>query len=52
MENQALLSFIGKHGPITQRTIARWIKSCLEVDTTKFEAHSPRAAAATKSDYV
>ena len=36
-------SFIGKHGPVTSSTIARWIKSCLQkagVDTSKFR-HTP-----------
>ena len=45
-------SFIGKHGPVTSSTIARWLKSCLHkagVDTSKFKAHSTRAAAATKA---
>ena len=44
-------SFIGKHGPVTSSTIARWIKSYLQkaVDTSKFKAHSTRAAAATKA---
>ena len=51
-ENQVIRSFIGKHGPDTSSTIARWIKTCLqkaEVDTTKLEAHNTRAAAATKA---
>ena len=45
-------SFIGKHGPVTSSAIARWLKSCLHkagVDTSKFKAHSTRAAAATKA---
>ena len=45
-------SFIGKHGPVTSSTIARWLKSCLHkagVDTSKFKAHSTRAEAATKA---
>ena len=51
-ENRVFRSFIGKHGPVTSSTIARWIKSCLQkagVDTSKFKAHSTRAAAATKA---
>ena len=51
-ENQVFRSFIGKHGPVTSSTIARWLKSCLHkagVDTSKFKAHSTRAAAATKA---
>lgn len=45
-------SFIGKYGPVISSTIARWLKSCLHkagVDTSKFKAHSTRAAAATKA---
>ena len=51
-ENRVFRSFIGKHGPVTSSTIARWLKSCLHkagVDTDKFKAHSTRAAAATKA---
>ena len=51
-ENCIFRSFIGKHGPVTSSTIARWIKLCLQkagVDTSKFKAHSTRAAAATKA---
>ena len=45
-------SFVGKHGPVTSSTVARWIKSCLQkagVDITMFKAHSTRAEAATKA---
>jgi len=28
-ENRLFQSFIGKHGPVTSSTIARWLKSCL-----------------------
>jgi len=51
-ENFLFQSFIGKHGPVTSSTIARWIKTCLQkagIDTTKFQAHSTRAAAASKA---
>ena len=51
-ENRVFRSFIGKHGPVTSSTIARWLKTCLQkagIDTTKFKAHSTRAAAATKA---
>ena len=51
-ENRVLQSFIGKHGPVTSSTIARWFKLCLHkagVDISKFKAHSTRAAAATKA---
>ena len=46
--NHLLRSFIGKHGPVKSSTVARWIKSCLQkagIDTSKFQAHSVRAAA-------
>ena len=52
VENHLFRSFIGKHGPVTSSTIARWIKSCLRkagVDTSKFQAHSTRTAATTKA---
>ena len=48
--NHLLRSFIGKHGPVTSSTVARWIKSCLHkagIYTSKFQAHSVRAAAAS-----
>ena len=52
-EDWLIRSFIGKHGPVTLvSTIARWIKSCLqkaEIDTSKFQEHSTRAAATTKA---
>ena len=51
-ENFLFRSFIGKHGPVSASTIARWIKSCLHkagIDTSKFQAHFTRAAAATKA---
>ena len=51
-ENRVFRSFMGKHGPVTSSTIARWLKTCLKkggIDTTKFKAHSIRAAAATKA---
>ena len=51
-ENRVFCSFIGKHGPVTSSTIARWLNTCLQkagIDTTKFTAHSTRAAAATKA---
>ena len=51
-ENGVFHSFIGKHGPVTSSTIARWLKTCLQkagIDTFKFKAHSTRAAAATKA---
>ena len=46
--NHLLRSFIGKHGPVTSSTVARWIITCLHkagIDTSKFQAHSVRAAA-------
>ena len=40
-----LLSWIGKHDPVTSSTIARWLKTCLAeagtgIDTSIFKAHS------------
>ena len=49
---QILRSFIGSHGPVSSSTIARWLKGCLKnagVDTSKFQAHSVRAAATSKA---
>jgi len=40
----------GKHGPVTSSTVARCIKTCLQkagIDTSKFQAHSVRAATAS-----
>jgi len=49
--NYLLRSFIGKHGPVKSSTVAKWIISCLQKvgnDTSKFQAHSVRAAATSK----
>ena len=46
--NHLLRSFIGKHGPVTSSTVARWTKTCLQnagIDTATFQAYSVRAAA-------
>ena len=46
------LSFIRPHKPVTSSTIARWLKSLLEiagVDTTIFTAHSVRGASTSKA---
>ena len=43
--------FFGSHGPVSSSTVARWLKVCLKnagVDTSKFQAHSVRAAATSK----
>ena len=50
-ENFLFRFFIGKHGPVTSSTVARWLTTCLQkaVDASKFQAHSTRAAAATKA---
>ena len=45
--NQLLLSFQKPFKPVSKDTIARWIKNVLKdagIDTTKFGAHSTRAA--------
>ena len=52
--NYLLRSFIGSHGPVSSSTVAtcRWLKVCLKnagVDTSKFQAHSVRAAATSKA---
>ena len=44
--------FFGSHGPVSSSTVARWLKVCLKnagVDTSKFQAHSVRAAATSKA---
>ena len=50
--NQLLRSFIGRHGPLSSSTIARWLKAGLQsagVDITRFQAHSVRAATTSKA---
>ena len=50
--NQLLRSLIGKHGPVSSSTIARWLKAGLQsagVDVTRFQAHSVRAATTSKA---
>ena len=50
--NPLLRSFIGSHGPVSSSTIVRWLKVCLKnagVDTSKFQAHSVRAAATSRT---
>ena len=45
-----LLSWIGKHDPVTSSTIARWLKTCLAeagIDTSIFKAHSVRGASSS-----
>jgi len=45
-----LLSWIGKHDPISSSTIARWLKTCLTeagIDTGIFKAHSVRGASSS-----
>ena len=49
-EKQLLISFCKPHGPVSNDTISRWVKSLLlsaGIDTTKFSAHSTRAASAS-----
>lgn len=51
-ENKLLLSFIKPHKNVSKDTIARWIKTMLNmsgVDTSKFTAGSVRPAAASKA---
>ena len=49
-EKQLLISFCKPHGLVSNDTISRWVKSLLlsaGIDTTKFSAHSTRAASAS-----
>ena len=49
-ETRLLLSKIRPHKPVTSSTVARWLKSLLElagVDTSIFSAHSTRGASAS-----
>ena len=49
-ETKLLVSFIKPHGKVSSSTIARWIKSLLEVagvDTSIFNAHSVRGASSS-----
>ena len=49
-ETRLLLSIIRPHKPVTSSTVARWLKSLLElagVDTSIFSAHSTRGASAS-----
>ena len=51
-ETKLFLSFIRPHKPVTSSTIARWLKSLLEmagVDTVIFSAHSVRGASTSKA---
>ena len=50
--NKLFLSYILPHKPVSSATLARWIKSLLQlagVDTTIFSAHSLRGAATTEA---
>ena len=53
--NQLFLSYILLHKPVSSSTLARWIKSWLQlagVDITVFSAHSLRGAATTLNQGV
>ena len=46
-QSKLFVSWIGKHGPVTSSTIARWLRTCLleaGIDTSVFKAHSVRGA--------
>ena len=50
--NQIFISVIAPHGGVTANTISRWIRTSLKesgVDTSVFNAHSTRGAAASKA---
>lgn len=50
-ENKRILSYVKPFKPIGSSTVGRWIKTVLHnsgIDTTKFQAHSTRAAAFPK----
>jgi hypothetical protein len=49
--NQLFISVIAPHGGVTANTMSRWIRISLKefgVDTSVFNAHSTRGAAAAK----
>ena len=50
--DQLLISFIPPHGPLAPSSVARWLKWGLRdagIDTSKYQAHSTRAAATSKA---
>lgn len=50
--SKLFLSYVKPHGPITSTSIARWIKSMLDmagVDASIFQAHSVRGASSSKA---
>lgn len=47
-----ILSYVKPHNPVGSSSIGRWIKTvlcCSGIDTTRFKAHSTRAAATSKA---
>ena len=52
MVSKLFLSFIRPYNPVFPKKIARWIMSVLQsagIDTSKFKAHSVRAAATSNT---
>ena len=52
LPNQLFLSYIRPHSPVTSSSVARWIKSILElsdIDISIFTAHSVRGAATSEA---
>ena len=50
--SQLLISFQAPHKPVTTSTIARWLKTIMEmagIDTNTYKAHSTRAASTSKA---
>ena len=48
---QLLISYVGPHLPVSSATLARWVRSTMDlagIDVTRFGAHSSRGAMATK----
>ena len=50
--DKLLVSYVAPHKAVSSETISRWLKNTLSdagIDTTKYSAHSTRAAAASKA---
>ena len=53
--DKLLVSYVAPHKAVSSETISRWLKNMLSdagIDTTKYSAHSTRAAAASKCKKV
>jgi len=52
VQTQLLLSFVKPHGPIVACSIAKWLRTVMEmagIDVEKYKAHSTRSAATSKA---